>query len=302
MKCLFIPSGGGKDKVRYSGTAQPVCKKEKTGCDFILHGGMKMKKRVLALLLGGVMAVGGLVLQKPVTVQAAEFGPCSGNSVSHVKSKKVENVEGKLSVTINIDFELEKGEFGLYVFTKQLVKEHDVTYLDMGDKSRVAKKENLTEGGTYTFDGLASGKTYYVYCQVADNHNEESDLLTEDATLLGSVSLGSASSGNTSSSGSSDGGSAWSNYQDKVTGQIETAKAGSTIEMEKGISALSNTIMKELLKKGDVSLKLEFTYKDEEYVIIIPAGAAIDNDIPWYGPLYLKQEFGNRAGEISAAN
>ena len=54
--------------------------------------------------------------------------------------------------------------------------------------------------------------------------------------------------------------------------------------------------MKELLKKGDISLKLEFTYNEEEYVIVIPAGAALDNDIPWYGPLYLAQQFGNSAG------
>ena len=78
--------------------------------------------------------------------------------------------------------------------------------------------------------------------------------------------------------------------------QIELAPSGSTIVMEKGISALSNSVMQELLKKGDVSLRMEFTYEDKEYVIIIPAGAALDNDIPWYGPLYLAQHFGNSAG------
>ena len=31
-----------------------------------------MKKKVLALLLGGIMAVGSLSMQVPVTVQAAE--------------------------------------------------------------------------------------------------------------------------------------------------------------------------------------------------------------------------------------
>lgn len=262
-----------------------------------------MKKRVLALLCGGVMAVSALVLQMPVEVQAAEFGSCKGNSVSHVKSKKVENVDGKLSVTIDIVFELEDGEFGLYVFTKQLVKENDVTFIDMEDASRVAKKDGLKEGGTYTFDGLASGKTYYVYCAVVDNHNDEAPI-AEDATLLGSVELSSASSSDSSSSSSSSSGggeSAWSSYEDKVTSQITAAQSGSTVVMEKGISALSNSIMKELLAKGDVSLKLEFTYKDQEYVIIIPAGAALDNDIPWYGPLYLAQQFGNRAGMEDAA-
>ena len=59
--------------------------------------------------------------------------------------------------------------------------------------------------------------------------------------------------------------------------------------------------MKELLKKGDVSLKLEYTYNDQDYVVVIPAGAALDNDIPWYGPLYLAQQYGNSAGTGAAA-
>ena len=81
-----------------------------------------------------------------------------------------------------------------------------------------------------------------------------------------------------------------------IIGQIKTAEAGSTVVLDEGITTLSNAVMKELLKKGDVSLKLEFTYNEEEYVIAIPAGAALDNDIPWYGPLYLAQQYGNSAG------
>lgn len=71
--------------------------------------------------------------------------------------------------------------------------------------------------------------------------------------------------------------------------------------IEKGVTALSNSVMKELLKRKDVSLKLEFTYEGKDYVIIIPAGQAVDNDIPWYGPLYLAQQFGNRVGSDTSA-
>ena len=78
--------------------------------------------------------------------------------------------------------------------------------------------------------------------------------------------------------------------------QIKEAESGSTVILEKGINTLSNSAMKQLLAKGDVSLRMEFTYNDKEYVIIIPAGAALDNDIQWYGPLYLAQQYGNRAG------
>ena len=52
----------------------------------------------------------------------------------------------------------------------------------------------------------------------------------------------------------------------------------------------------------EFSLKLELTYNEAEYVIAIPAGAALDNDILWYGPLYQVQQYGNSAGTgVSAA-
>lgn len=267
-----------------------------------------MKKRVLALLFGGVIAVGSLVLQKPVEVQAVKFDSCD-NSSSHIKSSGVELVDGKLKVTIDIDFETEKGKFGLYVFEKKLVKEGEFIYLDMEDASRVAKLEDLRDSGTYTLDGFAEGKTYYVYCRAEDNHEcngwgeggNENDIFWHDAAFLGSVSAGSSSGSSCTTSSSGNGESAWTSYEGTVKNQIVTAQSGSTVVLEKGISAVSNSMMKELLAKGDVSLKLEFTYKDQEYVIIIPAGAALDNDVPWYGPLYLAEKFGNRAGTENTA-
>ena len=66
-----------------------------------------MKKKVLAMLLGGVIAVGSLSMQVPTTVQAAmvKFDSCEySSSDSHIKSSQVATVEGKLTVTIDIDF------------------------------------------------------------------------------------------------------------------------------------------------------------------------------------------------------
>lgn len=90
-------------------------------------------------------------------------------------------------------------------------------------------------------------------------------------------------------------------YEEELTDRITEAQPGATIVMDKGVTALSNSVMKELLEKKDVSLRMEFTYQDKEYVIVIPAGAAIDSDIPWYGPLYLAQQYGNRAGTNTSA-
>lgn len=119
---------------------------------------------------------------------------------------------------------------------------------------------------------------------------------SSDSSSSGSSSSESTSSDSSSSvnaSSDSDSQSSWTAYEEAVTGEIRTAESGSTIVMDAGITTLSNAMMKELLKKDDVSLKLEYTYAGKDYVVIIPAGAALDNDIPWYGPLYLAAHFGN---------
>lgn len=276
-----------------------------------------MKKKVLAMLLGGVIAVGSLSMQVPATVQAAthRFDECDTySSDSHIKSSQVATVEGKLTVTIDIDFETENAYFWLYVFDKPVNKEpfwEGFYYDTMFGIGSVAKLEDLKESGTYTFDGLAGSKTYYVYCQVADNHEingwgeggDPNDTYGHYASYLGASGSGSSSSDSISSNNtpsdnapsSSGNATAATSYEDTVVEQIQAAEPGSTIVM-KGTKSLSNCIMHELLEKGDVSLRLEFTYQDTEYVIIIPAGAALDEDIPWYGPLYLAQRFGNSAG------
>ena len=64
------------------------------------------------------------------------------------------------------------------------------------------------------------------------------------------------------------------------------------LEQGKNIYALPNSIMKDLFKKKTVAMELEYTFEGKEYKVTIPAGAAEDNDIPWYGPLYLQMRYG----------
>ena len=45
--------------------------------------------------------------------------------------------------------------------------------------------------------------------------------------------------------------------------------------------------MQLLVKRGDVTLEMEYTYEGTDYHVIIPAGMAVDDEIAWYGPLYL---------------
>ena len=140
---------------------------------------------------------------------------------------------------------------------------------------------NLPDGTEVT--ELLQGLSYSVTLTRSGTAVTPSDSTTSDSATSGSTTSGNATAAPSRAAESA------------IIGQIKTAEAGSTVVLDEGITTLSNAVMKELLKKGDVSLKLEFTYNEEEYVIVIPAGAALDNDIPWYGPLYLAQQYGNSA-------
>lgn len=98
--------------------------------------------------------------------------------------------------------------------------------------------------------------------------------------------------GGGSSKGSSGSGKVNADPGAVVGTMITSAADGATVKI-KGVTTLSNSVMKKLLKRSDVTLVMEYTYKGVDYVITIPAGAAVDNDIPWYGPLYLAEHYGN---------
>lgn len=420
-----------------------------------------MKKKVLAMLLGGVMAVGALSVQVPVTAEAMTSDECAYGSDKHIKSCEVSTVDGQLTVTIDIeDFETRTSNGGvkLYAFEKELEKSSSggVEDYPVYEQSGWAGELDIDKSGTYTFSGLAGGKTYYVYAVVydlhglqpsedsgqhyatylgagtvsaprtvvdcdgtfSDPHIKTSEVTAADGKIAVTIDLaieyeegfaelyvfenpveastgygyvkdpvtsewifgeiefynvlleasfgtppaatmringgnntytfpelsadktyhvycvvydwheanGEGESGiaayshyakylGVNGSGSQEGSGAQQPAADGTGGTaardidseainsqislIQSAEAGSTIALDQGTSTLSNAVMKELLKKGDVSLKLEFTYDEQPYVIVIPAGAALDNDIPWYGPLYLAQQYGNSAGIVA---
>ncbi len=253
----------------------------------------------------------------------AEVG-CNGFSDTHLTGN-VDVVDGLLTVTVNVQSASHSMEMcggAVYVCEEEwepasVENAEDgkayYDFFDCGSSAKVKKFFNesteRTENGSkgsykFIFEGLTVGKTYYVYCHIWDPHDiSEAFYGSHYAVYLGSgvptaVSApGSSSSGNASSGSSvKTGAGLYHDFENETCSRIQTAEAGSTIVMDEGVTTLSNAMMKELLEKGDVSLRLEFTYEDKDYVIIIPAGAALDNDIPWYGPLYLAAHFGNSAG------
>lgn len=106
-----------------------------------------------------------------------------------------------------------------------------------------------------------------------------------------------------SDDGGSSAGGGESGFADSVEQQIESAQSGATVTItrDQNINALSNGMMKALLERGDVTLVLEYTYEGANYTVTIPAGKAVDNDIPWYGPLYLAAHYGNSAAAAGTA-
>lgn len=100
----------------------------------------------------------------------------------------------------------------------------------------------------------------------------------------------SAATGNNTVSGTT----VFENYVGNVGSEITNAKDGGTVKItrDKNINALPNSLMKDLHEKKTVSLELEYTFEGKEYTVTIPAGAAENNDIPWYGPLYLQMRYG----------
>ncbi len=120
-----------------------------------------------------------------------------------------------------------------------------------------------------------------------------------DGTVSGDTSSGNTSSGNTSSESGEEGDS--SDVQSDLADQIANAESGAVIRVS-GINTLSNSVMHTLLVKGDVTLVMEYTYEGVDYVITIPAAAAENKDIPWYGPLYLAGRYGHGAVPVKGAN
>lgn len=88
--------------------------------------------------------------------------------------------------------------------------------------------------------------------------------------------------------------SAFESYRENLCREIADAKDGTTftITRDKNINALPNDIMKALYMKKTVALKLEYTFEGKDYTVTIPAGKAENNDIQWYGPLYLQMRYG----------
>ena len=78
-----------------------------------------------------------------------------------------------------------------------------------------------------------------------------------------------------------------------IAADIVVTKGGTAVAEASGDFSLSYEIMKYLDDHPGVTLKYTLSYKEEEHLIVIPGGGkCADPKIPWYGPEYLIGKFG----------
>ncbi len=128
--------------------------------------------------------------------------------------------------------------------------------------------------GTFNLPDSYADKSYYVYILAEDeNGSKKTDYASSPVLILHNV--GNDSSG--------------SKYEDLHSALDEAINQGGpqTVIWNKG-NALTYGDMKMLQYNPEVTLIFNYSYKDVDYSVTIPGrDAKADDNIPWYGPMYL---------------
>lgn len=70
--------------------------------------------------------------------------------------------------------------------------------------------------------------------------------------------------------------------------QVISAAQGSELTLDMGVwCAYPKWFMQKIADRRDLTIRLLFEYEHKQYEVIIPAGAAVDTQCDWYGPLKL---------------
>lgn len=82
--------------------------------------------------------------------------------------------------------------------------------------------------------------------------------------------------------------SAYSYACDGGTKQIISAAQGAELTLDMGVwCAYPKWFMQKLADRRDLTIRLRFEYEHQQYEVTIPAGAVVDTECDWYGPLKL---------------
>ena len=84
----------------------------------------------------------------------------------------------------------------------------------------------------------------------------------------------------------------------KCIGKIRDAKAGDTVTISsKYWNSYPKTLFKKIAERRDITVKIQFTYKQKNYETTIAPDKTIDTSCKYYGPLKLMELYG--ASEVS---
>lgn len=78
--------------------------------------------------------------------------------------------------------------------------------------------------------------------------------------------------------------------ENSIKAEKVTADTPAKVNLGNYNSLSANTMTK--LENANVDIILTYQYKGKTYTVKIPKGYKFDNNIPWYGPLYMYQLFG----------
>lgn len=167
-------------------------------------------------------------------------------------------------------------------------------YMNYSENSvvRMPIEFSINSDGTISFSETNFVSSTFAFIEVSSS--SESGGNTPSSGGASSNTPAGGESGGSAPSGGKSGDNSW---LADVESQIIAADPGTIVKITKdqNINSLSNSVMQQLAKRGDVALEMEYTYDGVDYHIVIPAGLAVDDDIPWYGPLYLSAYYSGYA-------
>ncbi|MCM1325155.1 MAG: LysM peptidoglycan-binding domain-containing protein [Bacteroidales bacterium] len=259
---------------------------------------------------------GRFVKAEDISVVGAGLNAASGQSVGLEVSVPEQKVPVNYAKSVQLDIRLTRGGESVHeldipvTITLPIPSGLDAArlvilhYNEDGGCERVNFR--LSGDGTVTFtvssfstfafaqeqDGEEEGSTPSGSDSSDDNASSGNDDKAEDNSSADNNDAGGSSNGGNDDSSAGGSGAGGNDFAADVENQIKGAAKGATVKIT-GLNTLSNGMMKALLARKDVTLVMEYTYGGKNYTVVIPAGAAVDNDIPWYGPLYLAGYYGN---------
>ena len=204
---------------------------------------------------------------KKVPVDAARYGKSIQLEIKLISDNSAVHV---LTMPITITMPVPKG-----IDAARLAVLH---YRQNGTATE--EKSIVNDDGTVTF--TVTEFSTFAFAEKADVNSGDSD--TDD------------DNDDNDDSDSSSVGHSW-DYLGTIEDRIQSAESKGVVVItkEQGVNTLSNSVMQMLVKRSDVTLIMEYTYEGKDYRVVIPAGKAVNDEIPWYGPLYLAGRYGSSA-------